>query len=56
MATRRKRFVPKVLARKARNLYAAFIGALLEGSVKATRLVSGRDGERLTLSYDDPNG
>jgi hypothetical protein len=58
MATRRKLFVPEVIARKDVNLYAAFIKALLDGRVQAIKLIETRLARRnrLRLAYDDPNG
>jgi len=57
MASRRKVYNPKERLRKARQLYAAFIAELLDGTVTATKLIESEDGKgRLRITYDDPNG
>jgi len=57
MASRRKPFSPSVRAKRDAQLYAASIAALLDGTVKADKLIETRDGRgRLRLAYDDPNG
>jgi len=57
MATRRKSFKAKREAPSDKHQYAAFIADLLDGTVKASKLVESRDGRgRLVLDYDDPNG
>ncbi len=56
MATRRKRFTPPKHTRRAEQVYAAFIAALLKDRVQATKLIEQRSDKRVELSYDDPNG
>lgn len=39
------------------DLYADFVGSLLDGSITADRLYESRDSRgNLILEYDDPNG
>lgn len=38
-------------------MYAAFMGALLDGTIAATALIESRRGNgKLQFDYDDPNG
>lgn len=56
MATR-KTFIPKGKTPTDAHRYAAFVADLLDGTVKATKLIESRDGSgKLVLEYDDPNG
>ena len=57
MASARKKFKPKKNVQAEASLYAAFVGDLLDGTVKASKLVEVRNGNSpLQLEYDDPNG
>lgn len=58
MATRRKVFKPTSRIRQARQLFAEFMAALLEGRVQADKLREVEDsrGRVARLDYDDPNG
>lgn len=57
MASARKKFKPKKNAPDTRRTYAAFIGDLLDGAIRATKLIEGQDGQgRPDFEYDDPNG
>ncbi len=56
MATRRKRFTPPERTRRPEQVYAAFIARLLDGTVKADKLIERRNDKRVELTYDDPNG
>ncbi len=39
------------------HVYAEFIKDLLDGTVKATQLIDGRNGQgKPAFQYDDPNG
>jgi hypothetical protein len=37
-------------------MYAEFMADLLDGTIKATKLIEKRTGPKLDLDYDDPNG
>ncbi len=58
MASRRKRFnQPANEARSDIHAHAAFMKALLDGTITATALVESRDADgKPILQYDDPNG
>lgn len=57
MASARKTHTPKGKADRERQQYAAFIADVLDGTVKAERLIERRNGAgKLTLEYDDPEG
>lgn len=61
MASRRKSFTPPVTPGPPRDddpsVYSAFVAAMLNGTIVATKAVEVRKGNgRLRLDYDDPNG
>ena len=57
MASARKKFKPKKNVQAEPSLYAAFVGDLLDGTVKASLLVEVKQANKpLDLEYDDPNG
>ncbi len=58
MASRRKKYNPhRGPIPGDAALYAEFLADLLDGTVKATKLIEARLGNgRLDLDYDDPNG
>jgi hypothetical protein len=57
MATARKTHTPKGgPANTEQQAYAAFVGDLLDGTVKAVKLIETKPGGKLKLEYDDPNG
>lgn len=59
MASKKKKTKKPKKAHKVepQDLYADFIGSLLDGSITADKLYESRDGNgNLVLEYDDPNG
>lgn len=57
MASKKKKFNPKKKPHSRPQMYAAFVGDLLDGTVKATKLIEGTDGQgRPDFEFDDPNG
>lgn len=56
MATARKAFTPKGKTPTEAHVYAAFIADVLDGTVKANKLIESRNAGKLALEYDDPNG
>lgn len=56
MASRRKTFIPKGKHNEPSQTYAEFMAALLEGRVKAEKLIVRGNARRVELAYDDPNG
>lgn len=58
MATRRRLFVPPGQAKRSdREMFLAFVKALLDGSITAIDLHVIRPGQGpVRLEYDDPNG
>lgn len=57
MATARKKFNPKGPVEGDQFAYAEFIASVLDGTIKASKLVESRKPNgKPDFSYDDPNG